>query len=225
MTARSENLAVLRMAYLDTPLCDSIKDKFANKIQFKEVNFSHARQFQTCHDSHSTKVLNRLLETLATQVKLEVYLLPVFDNTGSNKWSYWQEALKWIDAHQIELVMSSSGIGFKNEMKNLCHLPQGPIYVFSSGRKEGKLDKAKSLFPQMCVNNINVFLVGVEFTIAPGKKMVDPQSFYPDKIKLFDEQSSDSQDGSSMALANVVGKVLNKCYADQKLNRSNAFCF
>lgn len=201
------------IAFIDTGFCsEAIKIKNSH-IQ-KALDFTHSvvmdcLKFKVEKNDprfHGQLVLEEFFRFFDSKKhSADVYPLIVFNKRGDQKKEYWIEAISWIKAHKIDVVVTAAGLII--DEKIVKELPA--IWFVPSGRVTPQIKKADALFPQNLAPLPNLFVIG---DFYDGRQVLYDQGLlFQDKIDYYFPSGKGVFKGTSRAVAEGSARALNLC--------------
>ncbi|WP_127715906.1 hypothetical protein [Halobacteriovorax sp. HLS] len=172
-----------------------------SKVSAKEI--SSNRLF------HGQLVLNRFIEELSNEIKVDIQPFQIFDKNGFTRPSYWEDAL--VDNKKFDLFIIAAGVKVKS-----VHVLKVPTLAFVAGATFGRgINKTTKLWPQVDFRKSNIITIGSYLLPADGlKERSDHTLIHPKRMKYFFAAGTDSEalKGSSRAVATAAARSINTCH-------------
>lgn len=203
-----------KIAFIDTGFCPKLLGKPAIKINpaidlTQTVSIDCNRKTINLLDSryHGQMVLLEFLKFFKPKnpSDFSIYPLIAFDKNGNQKKEYWQNAIKWIEENNINIVISAAG--FQTTEKFLSKLPA--TWFVSSGRVGGGITNETKLFPQFLAPLDNLFIIGDYYD---GRIVLYDQGLiYQDKIDYSFPSGLKGFKGTSRSVAEAAARAIMLC--------------
>lgn len=205
----------LSIAILDTGFC--LQDtKVSKNIKIHpSTDLTKSNTFK-CKDLspndrrlHGKWVINQLLNTLATNVEIEIFPYIVFDRNAHQSPLFWEKVFK--DQSKFHLFIIAAGVKESKSLRNI----KITTPVFTAGATIGRgINYETILWPQSQFKQENVYTIGVyreKDKDLPARP--DYTVIHLSQMKYFQSEtnSSDLFKGTSRATATAAAKAINKC--------------
>ena len=135
---------------------------------------------------HGHFVLKKFLDNNKRNDLLITPLI-VFDKNGIQKQEYWRQAIEWIKANNVDIILTASGLKVE---KGLGKLPT--ITVAAAGQVSGKIRRNHKLWPQS-FNSKNLILVGNLIREDQKTIYADQLLLNQKRINYYTEEESSSK--------------------------------
>lgn len=223
----SFSYADLKIALVDTGFCPekarvvSKKHKVlpaldmtgTNKYDCKKINKNELDKSGRFHGQH---VLNEFLNFLPQKIEVTIRPLIVYDHTGTQTESGWNNAILYIEKEKMDMVLTASG--FIHRGKLVSELPA--IWFIPSGRKERLINETTELFPQNLAPQPNILVIGDYFD--QGQIVYDQALLYQEKIDYYFPSGNKKFQGTSRAVAQAMARALEKCFIAQDITQAHS---
>ncbi len=218
--------AALKIAVVDTGFCSgkaqhlSQSHKVLPTIDMTESNTYDCakvtpKELKSSGRFHGQNVLNEFLKFLPRKIEVTITPLVVYDKTGAQTQEAWMKAIAYIEKEKVDLVLTASG--FISDKKPVSELPG--IWFIPSGRTERTIKKETALFPQSLAPKPNIVIIGDYFD--KGQIIYDQALLYQDHIDYYFPSGHKSFQGSSRAVAEAMGKALEKCFITKETGEAH----
>jgi hypothetical protein len=212
LISTSSNLSAnIKIAFIDTGFCPDHADyKAVHILKYYDATNSLKKlncpaEYLNYHRFHGENVIKVFLDGIDPSIIVELQPIIVFDQSGKQKKSYWENAFKFLSKFKPDVIISASGlIGDKliypNDLKD-------SVWFLSAPRISPEIKMNDEIYPQFFYDKKNVFLVGSK--LSGG--IVDPGMLYQKAISFYANDPEKGFNGTSYAVANISSYVISTC--------------